>query len=306
MRNRPEQLIIRPPSEWRSILIRSTRGCNWNRCKFCGIYTALGEPEYSIRPVEDVKQDIDWYAEHQSNLDTAFLGDADPLSRPFDESIEILRYLRERIPHLKRVSAYARSSTLFKSGYNNLKQLKEAGLDRIHTGLESGNKEILKFQIKGQSPKLLVQTGQWIKQAGLELSYYVLLGLGGSDKWKPHIEDSAGILNQTDPDFIRIRRLWIYRGNRGLPDNESPLWKDIRSGTFKPQTPEGTVIELKSLIEQLDGIHSTIVCDHSNNYLRVKGTLPDDKQNMLDEIDEFLHMPEETRKMHYEMVGSEI
>ncbi len=306
MRNRPEPLIIRPPSEWRSMLIRSTRGCNWNRCKFCGIYTALGEPEYSIRPVEDVKQDIDWFAGNMRGLTTAFIGDADPLSRPFEESVEIIKYLRDQIPALKRVTIYARSSTIFKLGEEKLCLLREAGLDRIHTGLETGSAELLKFHKKGQSPKLLLRTGLWIKKAGLELSYYVLLGLGGIDRWKEHIDATAAILNQTDPDFIRLRRLWIYRGDIGLPNIESPLWHDIKNGSFKPQTPEGTVLELQRLIERLNGIHSTVVCDHSNNYFQVRGTLPDDRERMLHEINTFLHLPEKTRNLHYEMIGSEI
>ncbi len=303
---RPEPLIIRPPSEWRSLLIRSTRGCNWNRCKFCGIYPALGEPEYSIRPVEDVKQDVDWYAEYMDGLHTAFIGDADPLSRPLEESIEVIKYLRDKMPHLHRVTAYARSSTIYKLGLDNLILLKNAGLDRIHAGLESGNKEVLKFHKKGQSPKLITRTGQWIKQAGIELSYYVLLGLGGVDSWKTHIDDSAALINQTNPDFIRIRRLWIYGGNFGLPSKESPLWPEIRAGTFNPQTPEGTILELKRLIEHLEGIHSEIICDHANNYIFIKGTFPEDKQVMLDDINMFLNLPEKKRNEHYQKIGSEI
>lgn len=288
------------------MLIRSTRGCHWNRCKFCGIYPALGEPEYTIRPIEDVKQDIDWYAEHMQHFDTAFIGDSDPLTRPLQESVEIVNYLRVTIPDLKRVTAYARSSTIYKMKMNSLKQLKLAGLDRLHIGLESGNRDILRFQCKGQSPTVILQTGQWIKEVGIELSYYVLLGLGGVNNWKVHIDDTSKILNQIDPDFIRIRRLWIYGGDTGLPNVESPLLKDIREGTFKPQTPEGTVMELKRLVEHLEGIHSNFLCDHTNNYVQIRGQFPDDKSAMLIEIDNFLNLPDEARLMHYEQVGSGI
>jgi histone acetyltransferase (RNA polymerase elongator complex component) len=188
----------------------------------------------------------------------------------------------------------------------SLSSLKQAGLDRLHIGLESGNRDILRFQCKGQSPKVILQTGQWIKEAGIELSYYVLLGLGGADNWKAHIDDTAEILNKVDPEFIRIRRLWIYGGDTGLPSMESPLWKNIREETFKPQTPEGTVLELRRLVEHLEGIHSNFLCDHTNNYIQITGKFPEDKSNMLAEIDSFLSLPEEARVMHYEQAGSGI
>ncbi len=266
----------------------------------------MGEPEYSIRPVEEVQRDIDWYAEHAMHLDTAFLGDADPLSRPIDESLEIIKYLREKNPQLKRVTAYARSSTLYKLGYENSTLLRQAGLDRVHTGLESGNRDVLKFQRKGQSAKIILQSGQWIKQAGIELSYYVLLGLGGADNWEKHIDDTALIINQTDPEFIRLRRLWIYKGDYGATDKQCPLWEDIVNNSFIPQTPEGTVLELKRLIEQLEGVNSMILCDHANNYIRINGKIPEDKATMINEIETFLKLPQQTRKRHYKIVGSEI
>lgn len=307
MNERPEQLTIRPPSEWRSILIRLSRGCPWNRCKFCGIYSALGEPDHSIRTVAEVKADIDWYRTHLEGLTTAFLGDADPLGRPLPESIEILRYLRTTLPHLSRVTAYARASTLYKLGFDKMKQLKDAGLDRIHTGLETGNKELLKFHIKGQSPKLIVQSGLWTRLAGIELSYYILLGIGGLEHWQKHVDDTAEIINRTDPDFIRLRRLWLYTASEsGLPRLSSPLLHDVENSRFTPQTPEGTIHELHRLIDHIDTVHSELVCDHGNNYLTIAGTFPGDKKRMLEQIQEFLSLPEEIRTAHYEKTGSEI
>jgi hypothetical protein len=302
----PEMPVIRPPSEWRSIFIRSTRGCHWNRCKFCGIYTVLGEPVYSIRSIEEVKRDIDWYAENIQHRDTAFLADADPLSRPTGESIEILSYLRLKIPEIQRVTAYARFSTLFKLGADSLRQFREAGLDRIHAGMESGNSDVLKFHCKGQSPKIIIQSSDLIKKAGIELSCYVLLGLGGTKYWKEHIEDTARVINRINPEFIRIRRLWIYTREETGGMVESPLVSEIKQAAFIPQDEEGTVLEMRLLVENLEGITSTIVSDHANNYLKVNGTFPDDKPEMLSEIERFLLLPVEIRRKVYAQTGSQI
>jgi hypothetical protein len=306
MKTRPEQLTIRPPSEWLSLLLRSTRGCNWNRCKFCGVYGALGQPDFSIRPIADVKRDIDWYKEYMDALETAFIGDADPLCRPLEESIEIIEYLKKQMHKLDRITAYARAGTLYKLKSQGLRRLALAGLSRVHMGLESGDLTTLKFHCKGQSPKMVIDATRWAKDAGIEVSFYVLLGLGGSDRWKEHVDGTVQVINATDPAFIRLRRIWLFNTESTQTSAECPLWSDINSGRFKQQTPEGTVLELRRLIEGLSDIHSHLVCDHANNYLPVEGDLPNDKTRMLAEIDAFLALPEVKRQQHYTNVGSRI
>jgi hypothetical protein len=303
---RPENLIIRPPSEWRSLLLRVTRGCSWNRCRFCGIYPALGEPEYSPRSLPEILRDIDCLAERSAKGETIFLGDADPLGIPLPDSLEILRHIHRSLPGIRRVTAYARASTLKKIGPDGLRALAREGLHRLHIGLESGNKEILAFHHKGQTPELLVETGRWLREAGIEISFYILLGLGGADRWEAHIDATIQVINQVDPEFIRLRRLWIFTGEDSLTGRECPLLKDIREGRFVPQTAEGTVLELRRLIEGLDGVSGLLLCDHSNNFLKIKGRLPTDREAMLREIDRFLSRPLEDREEHYRLVGSSI
>ena len=303
---RPEPLTIRPPSEWRSLLLRSTRGCNWNRCRFCGVYPALGEPHFSLRSVDEVKKDIDWYARTMPEFTTAFIGDADPLCRPLGESVELLRYLKERLPRLERITAYARAGTLYKTGAEGLAALAGAGLTRLHIGLESGDLQTLKFHCKGQSPKMVTRATLWAKTAGLEVSFYVLLGLGGRGRWKEHIDGTVEVINATDPQFIRIRRIWLFTKESSRTVTACPLADAVRAGAFLEQTPEGTVRELRRLIEGAGAIHSHLICDHANNYLAVEGVFPDDRERMLGEIDVFLALPEERRERHYREVGSRI
>ena len=80
MGDQPESLIIRPPSEWRSLLVRITRGCNWNRCRFCGIYPAMGQADFSSRSLAEIRHDIDLLTRLHPRMETAFFGDADPLA----------------------------------------------------------------------------------------------------------------------------------------------------------------------------------------------------------------------------------
>ncbi len=301
----PEVPIIRPPSEWRSMLVRLTRGCEWNRCRFCGIYPHLGEPNFTTRSVTDIKYDIDLLKQIHPHAETAFFGDADPLLVGIDSFTEITRYVRHLFS-LRRLTCYARASTLWRLKSENIKRLANAGLDRVHIGLESGDRETLRYHRKGHTPKLVKETSSWLKEAGIEISFYVLLGLGGRDHWQRHIQKTAQLINETEPEFIRIRRLWLYESDDHFSGPESPLLREIRNGSFKPQTPEGSVRELRMLIEELNNLSTFLACDHQNNYVHVSGIVKEDKVDMLSVIDDFLTLPETKREAHYLAVGSRI
>ena len=294
----PEGLIIRPPSEAGSLLLRVVRGCHWSRCRFCGIYEAYGQP-FETRPVGDVLEDIDLLKKYWGESPrTAFLGDADPLERPTEDLVPILGRLRERFPTVERVTAYARASSLYTKSLEDLKSLRKSGLDRVHVGLETGSDTLLRFHKKGISQKVLIKSGRKVREAGIELSYYVLLGLGGTDRWEEHMTETAEVINQTCPEFIRIRRLWIHPQTR--------LAGKIAEGTFREQSPEGTVMELRLLVDGITVDGPDLTCDHANNYVSLHGTLLKDKQDLLEQIDAFLALPEEVRERHYRVVGSVI
>jgi hypothetical protein len=301
----PEMPIIRPPSEWRSLLVRLTRGCRWNRCRFCGIYPHLGAPNFSVRTVAEVKHDIDLLSRLRPRAETAFFGDADPLDIGLAPFCDIAVYLRRIFP-VQRLTCYARASTLSRLGRQAIIDLAGAGLNRVHVGLESGDARILRFHRKGQSPAMVSRVAGWLKEAGIELSFYVLLGLGGRDHWQEHIDATARLINATEPQFVRLRRLWLYGDGSGLAGAECPLWREIRAGAFAPQTPEGTVRELRLLLAALNDLATFVACDHENNYVHVAGMLKADREEMLAEVDGFLALPEAEREAHYAAVGSRI
>jgi len=296
---RPEPLIIRPPTEAHSLLIRATRGCNWNRCRFCGIYPHLGQPTFEVRPTEDVKADIDAALELSGdNWRTAFIGDADPLMMPPEAFCEIAAHLRQRFPSVQRLTCYARAATCWYRR-KHLEQYRAAGLDRVHVGLETGSTDLLRFHDKGVNQEVLIKSGRATRQAGLELSYYVLLGLGGADRWEEHVRETLTVLNAVQPEFVRFRRLWIF-GEEGGP--HCPLWEDTQSGRFIPQTPEGTVHEMRALIDGID-FATELEAIHHNIYVPIKGPLPGGKDRFLTKIDRFLAKPEEERAARYAEEG---
>jgi len=271
----------RPPSEAFSVLIRVTRNCPWNRCAFCPMYKGM---RFQKRPVAEVKQDIEVAARLYGDARCAFLGDADSIIIPVDDLVAILEHLYLCFPHLRRVTSYGRAKTVLKKPVEDLRKLGKAGLSRLHLGLESGDDETLSAVVKGITGAEAVKAGLKVKEAGISLSEYVLLGLGGKDGFMRHAEQTAAVLNQIDPDFIRVRTLTVVPG--------TPLASKLDEGAFTPCSPLELLQEERRLIELLDGINSTFTSDHVSNLLPLHGELPQDKEDILRALDEAIRLVE--------------
>jgi radical SAM superfamily enzyme YgiQ (UPF0313 family) len=186
---------------------------------------------------------------------------------------------------------YARSSTAARKSPEEMISLKQAGLDRIHIGLESGSDNVLKMIKKGTTGQQHIQAGQNIVQSGITLSEYIMPGLGGQELSREHAQETAYVLNQINPDYIRIRSLQV------IP--QTPLHTMLQEGSFHLLSDDDTAQEIRLLISSLEGIQSQITSDHIINLLEeVQGTLPEDKEAMLQVIDSYLLMPEEERILY--------
>ena len=316
-----EQGPIRPPSEAGSLLVRVTRNCPWNHCAFCPVYKGARfsvRPEAHViddidalhRHVETLKgladgsghilrQDINariqglaaheqqafgaalnWYA---GGMRAIFLQDANSLVVKPDQLIRILRHLRSRFPWVDRITSYARSHTIARISDDHLRQMREAGLNRVHIGLESGSDAVLSRVRKGVDKRTQIKAGRKVKKAGIELSEYVMPGLGGKDLSRDHALETADALNQINPDFIRLRTLAIPGG--------IPLAEEHRSGRFVKLNDIDMGREIRLFIESLKGITSMIVSDHILNlFEEVQGRLPEAKSDILAVLDRFLDL----------------
>jgi len=315
---------IRPPSEAYSLLLRVTRNCPWNRCRFCSTYKGT---KFQLRTVDEIKQEvlavkrvrdeiksaawmvgdgIDtrravlavlrsppshghynvalWMHSGEQNV---FLQDANSLIMRTPDLVGVLRFLKATLPTVNRITSYGRSHTASHKTLDELKQIHEAGLTRLHIGLESGSDAVLKVMEKGVTGAEHIAGGRKVVESGISLSEYVLLGLGGQGLWKEHATETARVLSAINPDFIRIRTLSVYPG--------LPMCEDVESGAFVRQTDEGMVDELRLMIENLE-CQSNLVSDHIGNLLEeVEGKLPGDKAKMLACIARYQSMPLEER-----------
>jgi radical SAM superfamily enzyme len=237
-------------------------------------------PEYS----QAYRNVAAWMYYQEFNV---FLQDANNLVLPTADLKDMLDFLRQEIPWVKRITTYARAKTVARKSVEELQSLRLAGLDRIHIGLESGSDAVLALMKKGVTAAEHIDAGRKLKEAGISLSEYIMPGLGGKGLWREQALETARVLNAIDPDFIRIRSLRI-------PDR-IPLRALVDEGTFVPLTDDETAEELRLLIDHLEGISSTVTSDHIMNLLEdVSGTLPRDKGKMLAAIDAYRQLaPEE-------------
>ncbi len=325
-----EQGPIRPPSEARSLFIRLTRNCPWNRCLFCPVYKRR---KFSLRTVAEIKADIDTVVsmiEHLKELSfklgsageiddvvighvfhrggysdsfrnvaawlyygegSVFLQDANNLIMRPEELIETLEYLHRRIPGISRVTTYARSKSIKTRSLENLKKIRKAGLDRIHVGLETAHDPLLKFMRKGVSAAEQIEAGQKAVAAGFELSEYVMPGLGGQEMSQGHALDTAEALNQINAHFIRLRTLRVPK--------RVDLYQEMAEGRFTPLGDEECLAEIRLFISRLEGITSRLASDHIMNLIEtVNGQLPEDKERMLGIIDDYFALPAEERLLY--------
>lgn len=279
---RYEGTVYRPPSEAGSLLVQATIGCPHNRCTFCPMYK---NTRFRIRPVAEIKEDLisarDYYGEHIHSL---FFPDGNTIAIKTEQLEEIFTFARSLFPYLQRITVYGSARFVNRKSEGELQRLKEAGLSRVHTGMESGDDVVLERICKGTTSEGIISAGQKLKKAGIEISEYYLTGIGGRERSREHALNSARALSAFSPDFIRIRTF--------VPIPATPLYEEYRNGDFTLLGPHQALQELKILVQNLHCENSVVLSDHVANYWDVSGLLPRDKEKMLAAIEEGLSLDE--------------
>jgi hypothetical protein len=312
---------IRPPSEAYSLLIRATRNCPWNRCTFCHTYKGqkfeLRPTEDVIKDIETARAIVEGimefglkngFGDHPrevaayihslvTNNDSvrqvslwqwaggrsAFLQDANSIVMRQADLLKVVSALKDNFPELDRITSYGRSKTAAKKSVQEFIELRQAGLSRIHIGMESGSDAVLKFVDKGMTAADHIKGGLNIKEAGIELSEYYMPGLGGRQWSKEHAEQSADVLNRVNPDFVRLRTLMM--------GETLAIWASVKSGEFDMPAEDEIVKEIGDFITKLN-FTGELKSDHILNLLpELEGKFPEAKQACMDTVERYLAMP---------------
>lgn len=321
---------IRPPSEANSLLLRVTENCPWNKCKFCMLYKTKQFHTRTIEEIKKDIDTIVYYRDKiqkhnlngtfnitaiqnefdnlatnaqkecyymvfhwltEGNCEAIFLQDANTLVLKIEWLTEIIKYIRQKLPEIKRITSYGRADTLCKITEEQFLQLKSAGLNRIHSGFETGCDEVLHLIGKGTTQKQQIEGGRKVKQSGIELSIYFMPGAGGKQYSEKNAIDTANVINAVNPDFVRLRTFVVKSGS---------LMHDlVKSGEFQECSDIEKLLEIKIMLEHIQHCNGYLASDHIINLLQnVNGYLDKDKNAMLDYINTFLTLPRKTQRKY--------
>lgn len=276
---RYQGIVIRPPSEADSLILQVTYGCSHNKCTFCPTYKGT---RFQIRPLEDVKKDIDEAARSVWFWRRAFLCDGDPLIIPQQNLVEILEYIRKKMPQIERVGIYGNAKSVLRKSVDELKRLKELGLGIVYLGLESGDPEVLKEVNKWGDPEKMIEAASRIREANILLSVTVLLGLAGNNKEKSlrHARLTAEVLNEMKPNYASALTVMV------VPN--TPLFEKMEKGEFALPEPFEILEELRELIRHLDLKDCLFTSNHASNYLPLRVKLPEEKETAIKLLDKVI------------------
>ncbi len=277
-----DEPLFRPPSEAYSFILQITLGCSWNRCAFCEMYTMK---KFTERPLDVILDDMEQMMPYKKEVRKVFLADGNALVLSTEKLEKVLEELNARFPKISRISAYAIAKDLKNKSINELRQLREKGLQLLYVGVESGDDDVLAAVNKGESFESQVKSLQKAKEAGMRLSVMILNGLGGKRMSDQHAIQSARLCNAVQPEFLSTLVLSYPHGKEHF--------KKRFKGDFEELNTTGMIREIKSFIENLELENTIFRSDHASNYLVLKGNLNRDKEELLKRIEDALADPDQ-------------
>ncbi len=271
--------LFRPPSEAGSLIFQVTLGCSWNKCLFCDMYKTK---KFQVRPFGELERDVVEMSRQYPGTKKIFLADGDALAAPVDHILKALELINRRFPDLQRISTYASPRNLKSLTLDELKMFRERKLDILYMGIETGNEELLRKIRKGATGKQMIEGSKKAIEAGLRMSTFIILGLGGMEGSYAHAKDSAHVVNGIDPQFLAALTLMLCQ-------DEKEYEEKVMGGGFKLIDMKQSLQELRWFVEDLELTSCKFGTEHASNYLSIsKTTLPEDKEQVLRLIDRAL------------------
>ena len=272
--------IFRPPGEWRSHLLQCTIGCSNNTCTFCGMYK---EKRFRVRPLNDILQDIDmaefyYRSACPTRIRRVFLCDGDAIVMRQSDLLTIIETLYRRFPYLERVNTYAGPRSTMTKTPDQLRELREAGLYRAYLGVETGSDALLKKVKKGVTADEMLEAGLRLRDAGIDLWAIIIMGLAGpGDASREHALATADLINRMGPQHCSAMTYMCAEG--------TPMGDDVKAGRFTMLTQHQVLEETRLFIQNITAGPLHFTSDHASNYLPLKGTLPDQRDELTALID---------------------
>ena len=263
--------IYRPPSEAYSLLVQVTIGCSHNKCTFCNMYK---EKQFRVRKQEEVLEDLAWAREHYRRVERIFLCDGDALCLANRKLLVILDYIRQHFPECERVTTYGRATDVLRKTDEELRELREHGIEMVYLGAESGSQKVLEKINKGETREELIEGVQRLEAAGIKTSVTFISGLAGPDDWEEHAVETGRMIAEMNASYVSLLTLMLQP--------PAPLLEDYRQGRFKLLTPEEVLAETCLMLQYAKPSKSCVFrSNHASNYVSLRGNLPEDNDSMI-------------------------
>lgn len=271
---RYEGKLYRPPSEADAYIVQATIGCSHNLCTYCDMYR---DKQFRVRDLDAVLEDIERAGQLYRGAEKVFVADGDALVMDVGRWLTILAACRDAFPRLRRVSCYATAENVLEKTPEELVALREAGLDRLYIGPESGDDVTLKRIVKGSTFQDHVDAAERARAAGMTLSVIVLLGAGGVERSEEHARETARLITEMDPHFVGALTLTVIPG--------TPQARMEEKGRFVlPEIPR-LLGEMRTIVEHANPTDTVFRTNHASSYLPIAGQLPRDRDRILHAID---------------------
>lgn len=273
---RYEGTVYRPPSEAGSLIIQFTIGCARNTCTFCNMYK---DKSFRIRPLQEVEEDLELARRFYNRVQVRriFLADGDALIVKTADLLHIIDKCHKYFPEVERISVYGAPKDILGKTPEELRQLKEAGLDMVYMGLESGSDEVLREVKKGVTADEMIEAGKKVREAGMVLSMTVISGLGSKKRWREHALGSARVISAIKPEYVGFLTLMLEPGTE--------MYEQERRGEFELMTPQEVLDETELFIREVDAEGTVFRSNHASNYTALGGTLNRDREKILAQIE---------------------
>jgi radical SAM superfamily enzyme YgiQ (UPF0313 family) len=280
MRNDYSQPLYRPPSEAWSMIIQVTEGCSHNKCRFCYMYKGK---QFRLKSKEEIKEHIEWLKPMYKNPKRIFLADGNVLCLKTEKILELLNYIKKEFPNVQRISSYSGPLDLLRKSEEELKSIRDAGLELLYMGVESGSDKVLSMMNKGVNQQEMIEAGQKAVNAGFKFSCMIISGLGGREYMKEHAVESAKVISLINPHYFSLLRLVV--------EEKSELAEDVRQGKFHLLTPLQVLDENIIMLENMELTDCIFRANHVSNHINQAGTLNQDKDKLIERLKKFRNSP---------------
>lgn len=269
-----------PPQEEGCAMLEVALGCSWGKCNFCD----FAKDKFTIHPMEKIEENLKILAELQPEKERVFFLGENALVLDTRKLLDIMALCRNYMPKVTSFAMYARFDDVLRKSDKELAELREAGLEDLHIGFESGSDSILAMMNKGVTSFEMLEASQKLDKAGIGYFFTVILGLGGRTYRNLHALETSRLLNRMHPKGIWCLNLKLWP--------HTPLEKMVERGDFDFMNPWETLLEERILLQNLNVENCFYMDTTALDLVTIEGMLPNAKESLLASINRLLEWEE--------------